>query len=84
MANQQCEDVKVVLVNYGASSPYYRIDIQFIDMVDNPLSLNSIPTGFRYQFSNKTEQRQAEKAANDYCAFVQSYIDRFKEHLFGL
>ncbi len=84
MANQECDDVCVVLVNFGQPLPYYRIDICFGDVENKDLNLNSIPTGFRYQFSNKAEQRQAEQAAIKYCKHVQSYIDRFKEHLFGL
>ena len=84
MAIQECDDVCVVLVNFGKPLPYYRIDIQFSDVEEKSLNLNSIPTGFRYQFSNKAEQKQAEQAAIQYCKHVQSYIDRFKEHLFGL
>lgn len=84
MSEQQCEDVKVVLVNYSKPLPYYRIDVQFGDVEEKSLNLNSIPTGFRYQFSNKAEQKRAEQAAKEYCKHVQTYIDRFKEHLFGL
>ncbi len=74
-------DVMVVLVNYGKPLPYYRIDIKFGGVVDQPLSLNSLPTAFRYPFSNKAEKLQAEKAANDYLKVVQEYIDSFRGSL---
>lgn len=77
----KCPDVMVVLVNYGKPLPYYRIDIKFGGVVDQPLSLNSLPTAFRYQFSNKVEKLQAEKAANDYLKVVQEYIDGFRGSL---
>lgn len=77
----KCPDVMVVLVNYGKPLPYYRIDIQFSEVVEQPMSLNSLPTAFRYQFSNKAEKLQAEKAANDYLKVVQEYIDGFRGSL---